>query len=63
MALYRSNRNSMIAGVCGGLAESLGWPAFRVRVLFVLVSILSAGFPGTIVYILMWLIVPRDPRP
>ncbi|HEX8151644.1 MAG TPA: PspC domain-containing protein [Thermoanaerobaculia bacterium] len=63
MPLYRSNRNSMIAGVCGGIAESLGWTATRVRLLYVLVSVLSAGFPGTIVYILLWLIVPRDSRP
>ena len=63
MPLYRSNRNSIIAGVCGGIAESLGWTPSRVRLLYVLVSVLSAGFPGTIVYVLLWLIVPRDPRP
>lgn len=62
MALYRSNRNSMIAGVCGGIAESLGWSATRVRVLYVLVSILSVAFPGAIVYVLLWLLIPRAPR-
>jgi phage shock protein C len=62
MALYRSRRQRIIAGVCGGIAESLGWPAFRVRVLYVLVSILSVAFPGILVYILLWIIVPQEPR-
>ena len=62
MALYRSNRNAIIAGVCGGIAESLGWSATRVRFLYVLVSVLSVAFPGAIVYVLLWLIVPRAPR-
>ena len=62
MALYRSNRNSIIAGVCGGIAESLGWSATRVRFLYVLISVLSAGFPGTVAYVLLWMIVPRSPR-
>jgi phage shock protein PspC (stress-responsive transcriptional regulator) len=62
MSLYRSNRDSMIAGVCGGIAESIGWSATRVRVLYVLISVLSAAFPGALVYVLLWLIVPRGPR-
>ena len=48
----------MIAGVCGGLAEWLGWPMTRVRVIYVLVSVLSAAFPGTIVYIVLWFLMP-----
>jgi phage shock protein C len=52
----------MIAGVCGGIAEFLGWSPTWVRVLYVVVSILSVGFPGTIVYIVLWLVIPRDPR-
>jgi phage shock protein PspC (stress-responsive transcriptional regulator) len=48
----------MIAGVCGGIAEKLGWPAGRVRFLYVLLSVLSAAFPGTIVYIILWFVMP-----
>jgi len=48
----------MIAGVCGGIADYLGWPSGRVRVLFVLVSVLSAAFPGTIVYLVLWFLMP-----
>jgi phage shock protein PspC (stress-responsive transcriptional regulator) len=42
----------------GGLAEWLGWPADRVRVAYVIVSILSAAFPGIIIYLLLWLLMP-----
>jgi len=56
--LHRSN-DKVIAGVCGGLAEYLGWPANRVRILYVLVSILSAAFPGTLVYIILWFMMPK----
>ncbi|MBM2854931.1 MAG: PspC protein [Steroidobacteraceae bacterium] len=55
--LKRSN-DRMIAGVCGGIAEWLGWKADRVRVAYVIVSILSFAFPGTIVYLLLWLLMP-----
>ncbi len=55
--LRRSN-NKIIAGVCGGLAERYGWPAGRMRLVYVLVSILSAAFPGTIVYLILWFMMP-----
>ena len=57
-ALRRSD-DRIIAGVCGGIAEFLGWSPFTVRALFVLVSILSAAFPGTIVYLVLWLVMPE----
>jgi len=60
MALHLSNRNRIIAGVCGGLAEWLGWSPTWVRILYVLVSILSAAFPGILVYIVLWIVVPRS---
>ena len=53
----------MIAGVCGGLAERLGWSANRVRVLYVIVSILSAAFPGTLVYLILWFLMPGPEEP
>ena len=51
----------MIAGVCGGIAEKLGWDVTLTRVLFVLVSACSAAFPGTIVYIALWILLPESP--
>ncbi len=62
MALYRSRHNSLIGGVCGGIAEAIGWSATRVRVLYVLVSVLSAAFPGALVYVILWIVIPRAPE-
>ena len=56
--LRRSRDQKVIAGVLGGIAEYLGWPAGRLRLIYVIVSILSAAFPGTLVYLLLWLIMP-----
>jgi phage shock protein C len=57
--LRRSRRHRLIAGVCGGLAEWLGWDPTLVRVLYVVVSILSAAFPGLLVYVVLWLVMPE----
>lgn len=54
----KRSRDRVIAGVCGGLAEWLGWKADRVRIAYVIVSILSAAFPGIIAYLLLWLVMP-----
>jgi phage shock protein PspC (stress-responsive transcriptional regulator) len=49
----------MIAGVCGGFAEWLGWDVTLVRALYVVVSILSAAFPGLLAYIIFWIVMPN----
>lgn len=56
--LTRSNRNKMIAGVCGGLAEYLNMDPTVVRVLYVLVSVMSVAFPGVIAYIALMFLMP-----
>jgi phage shock protein C len=61
MPLYRSRRSSIIAGVCGGIAEWLGWSPTLVRVLYVLGSLISVAFPGLIVYIILWVVMPKAP--
>lgn len=48
----------MIAGVCGGLAEWLGWNPTFVRIGYVVLSLISAAFPGILVYIILWIIMP-----
>jgi phage shock protein PspC (stress-responsive transcriptional regulator) len=60
--LRLSRRDRKIAGVCGGLAEWLGWDPTVVRVLYIVVSIFSVAFPGILVYLVLWLVVPRAPR-
>jgi len=57
--LRRSRKYRVIAGVCGGLAEWLAWDVTLVRVLYVLISILSAAFPGLLAYIILWIIMPE----
>jgi phage shock protein C len=59
MPLQRSRKNKVIAGVCGGLAEWLGWDVTLVRVAYVLVSIVSAAFPGILVYVILWIVMPQ----
>ena len=58
----RKSKNRMIAGVCGGIAEWLGWDPTLVRVLYVVISIFSAAFPGVLVYIILWIVMP-NPEP
>jgi phage shock protein PspC (stress-responsive transcriptional regulator) len=62
MPLQRSLDNRMIGGVCGGLAKWLGWDPTLTRVLYVLVSIFSAAFPGLLVYIILWIVMPSEER-
>ena len=62
MALQRFRKHRVIAGVCGGIAEWLGWKPARVRLLYVLVSVLSAAFPGILVYVVLWVVLPKAPE-
>ncbi|MCB9665248.1 MAG: PspC domain-containing protein [Alphaproteobacteria bacterium] len=59
--LMRSRRHALVFGVCGGFAEWLGWSPTGVRVVFVVVSVLSAAFPGLLVYLLLTLLMPKRP--
>jgi phage shock protein C len=58
--LRRSRSDRMIAGVVGGLAKYFGLDPTLARVLYVVASIVSAAFPGLLVYILLWVIVPEE---
>ena len=57
--LRRSHRHRMLAGVCGGLADWLGWDPTLVRVVYVVVSVCSAAFPGILVYLVLWISTPQ----
>ncbi|MBD8525436.1 PspC domain-containing protein [Pseudomarimonas arenosa] len=56
------SRNRWLLGVCGGLAEYLGWSPNATRLVYVVLSIASAAFPGILVYLLLWLLMPAAPR-
>ncbi len=56
--LRRSYVNRHIAGVCGGIAEYFDLDPTVVRVAYALLSIFSAGFPGILVYLILWIMIP-----
>ncbi len=61
MALERSRNDRVLAGVCGGIAKSLGWNSTAVRILYVIASIASVAFPGMLVYLVLALVMPLEP--
>ncbi len=59
--LYRSRKDRMIAGVCGGIAEYFNIDPVIVRII-ALILLLPGGLPGLIPYIILWIAVPEAPR-
>jgi phage shock protein C len=57
--LFRSLRQRMIGGVCGGLGEYLSIDPTVIRVLFVLAAILAGH--GVLLYLLLLILVPVNP--
>ncbi len=53
----------LLAGVCGGIAEFLGWPSRTVRGLWVGVTILTGLAPGFVVYTVLALVMPGAETP
>ncbi|WP_194777554.1 PspC domain-containing protein [Pararhodonellum marinum] len=58
--LMRSSSDKVIAGVCGGLANYLGWESDKIRIGYVILSVISAGFPGILIYLILWFVMPED---
>lgn len=57
--LFRTRgRDKVIAGVCGGLAEYFDLDPTLVRVAYVIISVFSAAFPGVLVYLILWFVIP-----
>jgi len=54
------SRDSVLAGVCAGIAKYYGLDPTMVRIAYILVSFLSAAFPGVLVYLILWFIIPED---
>jgi phage shock protein C len=52
------SRNKMIGGVCAGIAEYFGWETTLFRVAYVIGSIVSVAFPGILVYVVLWVVMP-----
>jgi len=56
----KRSKNQIIAGVCAGFADYIGWDVTLVRAIYAVLSIASVGFPGIVLYIILWLIMPLD---
>lgn len=61
--LRRTRQDKMIAGVMGGIAQHFGLDSNLLRVAYVVGSILSAAFPGILVYLVLWLVIPHEQAP
>jgi phage shock protein C len=57
--LFRSRSNRRLAGVCGGIGDFTGLDPTLIRVGFIIFGLVGVG---ELVYLLMWLIVPKEPR-
>ena len=58
--LLRSTNDKWIAGILGGIAEYLDWDPAILRLAYVLLSVFSAGFPGLLIYIFLWIVMPKQ---
>lgn len=59
--LTRPRTGRMLAGICAGIGNYFGVDPTLVRVGYVALSLFSAGFPGLLLYIILWLIIPEEP--
>ncbi len=57
--LSRSN-DKVLGGVCAGIAKYFGWDPAITRLLYVIISVASAAFPGTLVYLILWMLLPKE---
>ncbi len=58
--LHRRLAESRIAGVCGGIGEYLDVDPTAVRVAYLAVTVLSGVLPGTLLYLVLAFVIPRD---
>ena len=57
--LRRSREHKVVGGVIGGFAEYFDRDPGLLRLLYVLISIVSAAFPGIFVYLILWALIPQ----
>ncbi len=58
--LYRSEKNRMVAGICGGIGEMFNIDPTFVRLGLVFIGLITALLPIAIVYIIGWIIIPTE---
>jgi len=52
-------RDAWVAGVCGGLADYFGLQRNAFRIIWLILTLFTAGFPGLLLYLLLWLVMPQ----
>lgn len=58
--LKRSVNDKMMAGVCGGIAKYMNVDSTVIRLVFAFATIFTAVFPGILIYLVLWIIVPKE---
>jgi phage shock protein PspC (stress-responsive transcriptional regulator) len=56
----RRSSNQILGGVCAGIGDYFGWDYTLVRAGYALLSLFTAGFPGITIYIVLWIIMPKE---
>ena len=56
----KRSKNQLLAGVCAGIADYFEWDPTLVRAAYAILSIMSVGFPGILLYIILWIIMPLE---
>ena len=56
----RSRTDRWLAGICGGIADYFDVDSALVRLVYLLLTFFSAGFPGLMIYLVLWLVMPKD---
>ena len=54
------SQDQWIAGICGGIAQYFGWDKNLTRIIWLLLKLFKAGFPGIIAYIVLWILMPKE---
>lgn len=56
----RRSKNQVVGGVCAGIGDYFGWDYTLVRAIYAVLTIFSAGFPGLMLYIILWIVMPIE---
>lgn len=56
----RRSKNQIVGGVCAGIGDYFGWDYTLVRAIYAVLTIFSAGFPGLMLYIILWIVMPIE---
>ena len=59
--LYRSKKERLLGGVCGGIGQYYDTDPNLIRILWVVLTLLSVGI-GVIAYIVAWILIPEEPE-